>query len=217
MIKSFKKRIGVSVLAVSVMFVGLVSPVYAAYDNYSDEGIEEYTVDEANDNTVIVESEDGVERLTVTEDDNTRKVTIYNVTTGEEEYLILNKVDGSIYSSITNKTVNIDEQAPSITPRSVTSYSTVYISWAEFKNTIGTTATVGGVIGLILTEVPGAQVAGGIIGTVSTIVGGGTLVIPNDSNHGLKFGVKTVKYYRTRLGRRQVWKISKSITSVSGY
>ena len=128
MIKSFKKRIGVLVLAVSVMFVGLVSPVYAAYDNYSDEGIEEYTVDEANDNTVIVESEDGVERLTVTEDDNTRKVTIYNVTTGEEEYLILNKVDGSIYSSITNKTVNIDEQAPSITPRSVTSYSTVYIS-----------------------------------------------------------------------------------------
>lgn len=205
MIKSFKKRIGVLVLAVSVMFVGLVSPVYAAYDNYSDEGIEEYTVDEANDNTVIVESEDGVERLTVTEDDNTRKVTIYNVTTGEEEYLILNKVDGSIYSSITNKTVNIDEQAPSITPRSVTSYSTVYISWAEFKNTIGTTATVGGVIGLILTKVPGAQVAGG------------TLVIPNDSNHGLKFGVKTVKYYRTRLGRRQVWKISKSITSVSGY
>ena len=52
MIKSFKKRIGVLVLAVSVMFVGLVSPVYAAYDNYSDEGIEEYTVDEANDNTV---------------------------------------------------------------------------------------------------------------------------------------------------------------------
>lgn len=129
-IVNFKKRIGVLVLAVSVMFVGLVSPVYAAYDNYSDEGIEEYTVDEANDNTVIVESEDGVERLTVTEDDNTRKVTIYNVTTGEE-YLILNKVDGSIYSSITNKTVNIDEQAPSITPRSVTSYSTVYISWAE--------------------------------------------------------------------------------------
>ena len=69
---------------------------------------------------------------------------------------------------------------------------------------------------MILTKVPGAQVAGGIIGTVSTIVGG-TLVIPNDSNHGLKFGVKTVKYYRTRLGRRQVWKISKSITSVSGY
>lgn len=187
--KEFQKRIGVLVLAVSVMFVGLVSPVYAAYDNYSDEGIEEYTVDEANDNTVIVESEDGDERLTVTEDDNTRKVTIYNVTTGEEEYLILNKVDGSIYSSITNKMVNIDEQAPRITPRSVTPYSTVYISWAEFKNTIGTTATVGG----------------------------GTLVIPNDSNHGLKFGVKTVKYYRTRLGRRQVWKISKSITSVSHY
>lgn len=218
MVRNFKKRISVLILAVSVVSASLISPVYAS-NNYSNEKIQEqeYTINEIGDNTVIVNSKDGVERLTVKEDDNTRKVTIYNTTTGEEEYLILNKEDGSIYSSITNKTVSSDEQAPIITSRSVTSYSTVYISWAEFKNTIGTTATVSGVVGLILTRVPGAQVAGGIIGTISTIVGGGTLLIPDDSRHGLKFKVKTVKYYRTRLGRRQVWRISKSIVSVSRY
>ena len=216
MIKNKKKQIGVFALVVSIMSVSLVSPVYA-YNNHNDEKMQEYTINKANDNTIIVDSKDGIEQLTVTEDDNTRKVTIYNSATGKEEYLILNKADGSIYSSITNKTVNSNEQTPSITPRSVTSYSTVYISWAEFRNTIGTTTTVGGVIGLILTKVPGAQVAGGIIGTISTIVGGGTLLIPNDSRHGLKFGIKTVKYYRTRLGKRNVWRISKSITSVNRY
>lgn len=200
------------------MSVSLLSPVYAS-DNYSDEKLREqgHTISEINDNAVVVNSKDGVERLTVKEDDNSRKVTIYNATTGEEEYLILNKIDGSIYSSITNKTVSSDEQAPIITPRSVTSYSTVYISWAELKNTIGTTATVGGVVGLILTKVPGAQVAGGVIGSISTLVSGGTLLIPNDSRHGLKFKIKTVKYYRNRIGRRQVWKISKSIVSADRY
>ena len=200
------------------MSVSLFSPVYAS-DNYSDEKLREqgHTISEIDDNTVVVNSKDGVERLTVKEDDNSRKVTIYNATTGEEEYLILNKIDGSIYSSITNKTVSSDEQAPTITPRSVTSYSTVYISWAELKNTIGTTATVGGVVGLVLTKVPGAQVAGGVIGAISTLVGGGTLFIPNDSRHGLKFKIKIVKYYRNRIGRRQVWKISKSIVSADRY
>lgn len=218
MIKNLKKRISVLVLAVSVMSASLISPVYAS-NNYSSEKMQEqeYTISEIGDNTVVVNSKDGVECLTVREDDNTRKVTIYNNTTGEEEYLILNKKDGSIYSSITNKTVSSDEQAPIITPRSVTSYSTVYVSWAEFKNTIGTTATVGSIVGLILAKIPGAQVAGGIIGTISTIVGGGTLLIPNDSGHGLKFKIKKVKYYRNRLGRRLVWKISKSIVSVSRY
>ncbi len=66
-------------------------------------------------------------------------------------------------------------------------------------------------------KVPGAKFAGGVVGTITTIVDGGSLVIPNDSRHGLQFKVKTVKYYRTRLGRRQVWRVSNSIVSVSRY
>ena len=218
MIKKFKKQISVLMLAVSVMSVSLISPVYAS-SNYSSEKMQEreYTISKVDNNTVIVNSKDGVERITVKEDDNTRKVTIYNTTTGEKEYLILNKIDGSIYSSITNKTVSSDEQAPSITPRSETSYSTVYISWAEIKNTLDKATSVSGIVGLILMKVPGAKLAGGVIGTITTIVDGGSLVIPNGSRHGLQFKIKAVKYYRTRLGRRQVWKVSNTIVSVSRY
>lgn len=218
MIKNFKKRISVLILLVSVMSTSIISPIYAS-ENYSMEKIQGqgYTISEDGNNAVIINSKDGVERVSVKEDDNTRRVTIYNNTTGEEEYLILNKMDGSIYSSITNKTLNSDEQASIITPLSDTSYSTVYISWAEFKNTIGTTATVGGVIGLVLVKIPGGQFAGGVIGTISTIVGGGTLFIPNDPRHGLKFVVEKVKHYRYRLGKRHLWKTTKTIVSVSRY
>ncbi|MDY5963626.1 MAG: hypothetical protein SPJ36_01030 [Peptostreptococcus porci] len=87
----------------------------------------------------------------------------------------------------------------------------------KFKNSIGNTVTVGGVLGLILAKVPGAQAAGGVIGTISTLVGGGSLFIPNDSKHGLKFGIETVKRYRYRLGKRRVYRIDKYITSVSRY
>lgn len=70
---------------------------------------------------------------------------------------------------------------------------------------------MGGVVGLILTKFPGGQVVGSVIGTISTIVGGGTLFIPNDSSHSLKFTIKKVKYYRSRLEKRHVWYIYKSI------
>lgn len=218
MIKNFKKRVSVLILLVSVMSTSIISPIYAS-ENYSMEKIQgqEYTISEDGNNAVIINSKDGVERVSVKEDDNTRKVTIYNNTTGEEEYLILNKMDGSIYSSITNKTLSSDEQASIISPRSDTSYSTVYISWAEFKNTLGTTATVGGIVGLVLTKVPGAQFAGTVIGTISTIVGGVALFIPNDPRHGLKFVVEKVKHYRYRLGKRHLWKTTKTIVSVSRY
>ena len=72
-------------------------------------------------------------------------------------------------------------------------------------------------IGLILAKVPGAQAASGVIGTISTLVGGGSLFIPNDSKHGLKFWIETVKRYRYRLGKRRVYRIDKYITSVSRY
>lgn len=166
MIKNFKKRMSVLILTVLVMSTSLISPIYAS-ENYGIEKIEgqDYSISEDGNDAVTINSKDGIERVSVKEDDNTRKVTIYNNTTGEEEYLILNK----------------------------------------------------GVVGLILTRVPGGQVVGSVIGTISTIVGGGTLLIPNDSSHGLKFTIKKVKHYRSRLGKRHVWYISKSIVSVSRY
>ena len=184
---------------------------------FADESTPTISVSKTDENTYIVDSKDGIEQLTITEDDTTRKITVNNSTTGNKYYLILNKVDGSIYSSITNKTVSKNKQAPIITPRSETSYSTVSISWAEFKDTLGTVSTAGGLISLVLAKVPGAQPEAGVIGTISTIMGGIAWVFPNDTDHGLKFKIKTEKFYRTRLGQRHLWKTTNTITSVSRY
>ena len=68
-----------------------------------------------SDNHIEVSSKDGVEQITVTENSTTKKATIYNVNSGQTSYLLLNKKTGSIYSSLTNKTIEvpINEEAKS--------------------------------------------------------------------------------------------------------
>lgn len=218
-----KKALAI-ILSVTTVTALTIIPVSAAESDFEStagvlsENLED-NIEILGDTSVLVESQGSSELVTVAEDDNTRTVTIKNLETGKENYLKYDKISNTIYSSITGKTVDISNHGNkgSITLRSESSYSTEYISYAEIRDTIGTTATVAGVVGLILTKVPGAQIAGGITGTISTIVGGGTLLIPNDSNHGLKLSIKTEKYYRTRMGRRQVYKITHQITSVRTY
>ncbi len=66
MIKNFKKRISVLILLVSVMSTSIISPIYAS-ENYSMEKIQgqEYTISEDGNNAVIINSKDGVERVSV--------------------------------------------------------------------------------------------------------------------------------------------------------
>ncbi len=218
-----KKALAI-ILSVTTVTALTITPVSAAESDFEStarvlsENLED-NIEILGDTSVLVESQGSSELVTVAEDDNTRTVTIKNLETGKENYLKYDKLSNTIYSSITGKTVDISNHGNKggITLKSESSYSTEYISYAEIRDTIGTTATVAGVVGLILTKVPGAQIAGGITGTISTIVGGGTLLIPNDSNHGLKLSIKTVKYYRTRMGRRQVYKITHQVTSVRTY
>ena len=218
-----KKALAI-ILSVTTVTALTITPVSAAESDFEStagvlsENLED-NIEILGDTSVLVESQGSSELVTVAEDDNTRTVTSKNLETGKENYLKYDKLSNTIYSSITGKTVDISNHGNKggITLKSESSYSTEYISYAEIRDTIGTTATVAGVVGLILTKVPGAQIAGGITGTISTIVGGGTLLIPNDSNHGLKLSIKTVKYYRTRMGRRQVYKITHQVTSVRTY
>ncbi|SFE27723.1 hypothetical protein [Peptostreptococcus sp. D1] len=214
--KKLKTKMRVVALTGIIMSTTLSTSVYAV-DNYYYKKLKNYEITSVDDSSIVVNSGNITEKITVIENNNMRKITIYNTNTGGENYLIFNKADNSIYSSITDKTTFIEEQDSNITTYADRHYSTVFISYAEFKNSIGNTATVGGVLGLILAKVPGAQAAGGVIGTISTLVGGGSLFIPNDSKHGLKFGIETVKRYRYRLGKRHVYRIDKYITSVSRY
>jgi hypothetical protein len=192
----------------------VVYPVYASEslpDNYG------YT--ELNDNSIIIQDDEGndIQKVTVIENENERKTVIEDLLNGKVDYIVLNKKDGSIYSSITNNTITREEQTPNVSFRSEKSYSKVYVSYAEIRSAVGVFATAGGVIGLIVAKVPGAEAIGDIMGKLSTILGAMSYGMPNDSNHGLVFTIKTVKYYRTRIGRRQVWRITKSITAVNKY
>lgn len=50
-----------------------------------------------------------------------------------------------------------------------------------------------------------------------TGLGAGAYIIPNDSNHGIAFKIRTERFYRTRAGRRAVYRITKIITKISRY
>lgn len=61
--------------------------------------------------------------------------------------------------------------------------------------------------------IPGAQGVAKVVKIVAAIMKGAERWgIPNDSAHDIKLIVKTTKYYRTRLGHRQVYKIVNKIT-----
>lgn len=209
-----------------VMVFSLGSPAFAA-ESSSVNSVQEAgsrskvscSVKKIGDTSVLVESNGTSELVTVVENGSAKTVTIQNTKTGEKNYLRYDKLTNTIYSSFTGQTVHLNNSKNSggISTNSETSYSTEYISYTEIRDTIGTTATVRGLVGLIVARIPGAQLAGGVIGTISTIVGGTTLFIPNDSNHGLRLTVQTVKYYRTRVGMRYVYRIDHSVTAVTTY
>lgn len=216
------KRVTAVLISISFIFVSVNSTVYASYNqNKLVNNDLDYEVSYINNNNLIVNSKNSDERIMVKEDEKVRNITIYNNDTGEENHLILNKDDGTIYSSITNKTIDIDSNNRSVlysSPIVSSRNKTVYISWAEIREAVGETATVGGVIGLLLVKIPGTQVIGGSIGTISTIIGGGSLIIPKDSQHGIKFEVEIIKYYRrNRVGNGKTLRTLKQVTSVSRY
>ncbi len=208
-----------SITTVATLFV---TPVSAAETNSVLSEKQTNNIEVLNDTSILVESQGESELVSVAEDDSTRTVTIKNTKTGEEDYLKYDKSSNTIYSSITGKTINLNnsEISGGISPDSVSSYSFEYISYSDIRNALGTTFTVAGFVALVVTKVPAAEFASGVltkIGEICTAGGFGSLAIPNDSNHGIKLRIKTVKYYRTRMGRRQVYKITHQVMSVSTY
>lgn len=202
----------VSAMVLSNVFV-------LAYASESPLDKEGFVYTEVSDNSFLIQDDNGndIQKITVVENEVERRTTIENLLDGKSEYIVLNKKTREIYSSITGKTIDVSEQNSNISFRSEKSYEKVYISWAEIRNGVGTTASAGTVLGFVLTRIPEASAGSGIAYGISAILGLVERFIPNDSSHGMVFTVKIEKYYRTRLGRRQVWRISKSITAVKRY
>lgn len=172
-----------------------------------------------SDNHIGVSSKDGVEHITVTENSTTKKVTVYNVNSGQTNYFLLNKKNNSIYSSLTNKTITLSKEKQDalisqFKSSSNVSYYSFSVSYARIRSYIGASATAGSVVGLLITLFPGAELVGGAFSDVCTIVGALSYTIPNDSSRGLKISIKKVKHYRWRAGKRRLYKVSKFIIGV---
>ncbi|MCI6000941.1 MAG: hypothetical protein MRZ23_05425 [Finegoldia magna] len=207
-----KKKI-LAIVTLTSLIMGSFGECTLASNNYNYSNTK-VKVEEINDNKFIINSEKNEEILTIRENDLEKKIEIKDTKTGRTEYIIYNKQDDSVYSSYTGNTI-YDSSISFF--KSDISYSVKYISFAQMREALGNTGTAGGVLGLAITLIPGGQGIGGIIGTISTIMGGSTFLIPKDSKHGLKFTIKTTKMYRSRLGKRHVYKRMHDITSVRRY
>lgn len=205
--------------AIALSVVVMFNVVILAYASEGLSGKDIPTCTELGDNSFLIQDESGnnIQKITVEESESERKIAIENIPDGKIEYIVLNKKSGEVYSSITGKTITREEQTPNTSFRSEKSYGTVYVSYSEIRSAVGITASVGTVLGFILARIPEAKLGSNITDGISRVLGLISNVIPDDSNHGLAFTVETVKYYRTRLGRRQVWRVTKSITAVKRY
>lgn len=150
-------------------------------------------------------------------------VTIVDSITGETNYIKYDTIKNTVYSSFTGETIDLTEN-PEYQPqegissaRSVTSYETKYVSYAQIKKIVGGAASTTAVIGAILFFVPGAQSIGGAASAVGTIVGELSKGIPASNNHGIKLKIKVVKYYRGTTSNKHVYKKAYSIVGGSIY
>lgn len=176
---------------------------------------------QVDDNTLRVTDADGESLVTVNETDGVRTITIVDSDTGKTDYIQYDEKSNTVYSSFTGETIDLSNHAE-LSPkdsfysdRSESSYETNI--FLMLKSIIGTTATAVAVIGAILYFVPGAQSIGGAASAVGTIVGAISQTVSPSNSHGIKLTIKVTKYYRTRMGRRQVYKITRAITAGTLY
>ncbi len=180
-------------------------------------------IDKVDDNTFLVSEADSKNRVTVDDADGIRTIDILNSETGTIDYIQYDQNTNTVYSSFTGETIDLSEH-PELSPEASlysnsaeSSYETKYISYAQIKSIVGSTASAAGVIGAILYFVPGAQSIGGAASAISTIVLTINSQVNASSNHGIKLRIKVTKHYRTRMGSRQVYKTTRTIESASLY
>lgn len=208
------EKILCGLIACVMLFTGTI-PAYAVEEGNEQDGVTIF--DSAETTEIYLEDENAT--ITIRETDESRIVTVWYAETGTTEELIYNKTTNSLYSTITGETVIFGDEAagePSgPSPLATSTTSVTYVSWATLRSTIGETATIVSMVAYLAAKF--GVVGAAALGSVSTIVGFGSLFIPNDSSHGLAITVKTTKYYRTRNGTRSVYRIINTVTGVATY
>ena len=202
-------------LSASLLVLSSV-PAYAGVQQL-DVGTEHIRLEQVNAGTIRVESESGVQLVRTKNTATGRKVTIRDLNTGEEQYMLYDATSNTVYSSITGETVQLKEQGNGIELQSTITHTTEYVSFAQVRQAVGAAGKAAEVVGFFLLFVPGANTVKGIADGVDIVLSALHYTIPDDSSHGFKLSVKVEKFYRTRGGRRYVWSTQKTITKVQRY
>lgn len=210
-------------LLTTLILTQISTPVFAASTQTDFLNKNDIQIEAIDSNSLSIENFENKDIVTINENNNIRTITITNSLTGQNDYIIHNQNTNTVYSSILDKTINLNENkdldpnAPTIATRAEHSYRSKYISYAQIQSVVGSSANTATVIGAILFFVPGAKGISATIGSISTIVSKLNDSVSASSYHGIKLKIKTTKYYRTRLGRRQVYRTTRSITSCEFY
>lgn len=106
-----RKRIKflVVIFLVVTLIIGGIAPSFADSGNVFPANDSKTTVQVINDNSVIISENDERTLITETNNKNESITTLKNLETGSEDYFIRDEIKGTIYSSITGKTINIDD------------------------------------------------------------------------------------------------------------
>lgn len=134
------------------------------------------------------------EKITLNETQNTRTVTMLNLKNGKTDKLIYYKKDNKMYSSITNKYIdldlaNLDYESNNIyaiiTYSKKSSNKTYYFSYYTLSNAVGKSATEAGIVSFVIGSMGAVFHPAGILGTYSAGASATLLNTSKSKNHGL--------------------------------
>ena len=171
-----------------------------------------------SDKELLLNHNDNNFIIGVKEDSNQRIVTVEDTKSHKKDFIKYDKSSETVYSSFTNKTIRVNAHSSGlISPMSETEYETRYVSYSEIRGVIGMNVSLERFVAAVLIFVPGAAMASTVLNAFSTIFENLGKLVPDDPNHGVACKIKKVKYYRTRMGRRQCYRVDRSIVGVSTY
>lgn len=136
----------------------------------------------------------------------TREISINSSTDGSFK-LIYDKVNGTIYSTKTGKTIAVPYGSPHVGQR-----KTIRISYEEIKDVVGTAGNIVGVAGFIAAFFTGGTTS--LISSIASFLGGITglygLISEGDPNHGIKITCVYKEWKVTKGGQKYTlrdWKV----------
>ena len=218
---AFKHMKSVSISIIVVLIMNAATLTLFASDSVKATTVK---VIQTSDNSVELLEGSTKEAIAINEISNT--ITKINVSDGiDSSYFIVDKSRGTIYSSLVDKSFDLqdfveDNLSVSAT-RAAKNVTTKKISFAKIKKGLGGTATVATIAGIVLSILSGLgyalpamlAVLTDKIGQIATVA---SLVVKGSSKHGLAIKMKSYTRSTTKNGKVYKYKAWK-VTNVSRY